>query len=558
MTAQDKSTAGNLEPGEVLLDRYVVEAQVAEGGMAAVHRVHDRRTGGKVALKVLYPFYSQNEVVRMRFLDEGRIQRYLDHPNIIDVYEIIEHPQLSILMEFIDGPTLEEYLVEQGPLDNQQLLELMLPVLSAVGFAHHKGVIHRDIKPSNILLEPTPAGMVPKIMDFGVAKVERGKDLTEAGTTVGTLHYMSPEQIVGSKDIDGRADIYSLGVTIYKLCTGDVPFNASTEFALMMAQVEARPTPPRELRPEVSEQLEQIILKALSKKPDGRFRSVKELTSALLELEDDRANLDQTDTDTAPIPAELLEYAMMADEIAVDRTGELDITRFQDLITTEREPPGDDAADTVDATMELDAKRLQEQILQDRLAGQESSADSTTTMPIERPEAADPVDSKERTQPFERPSTDDGEALPGDASSERQGLSQETTQRFQKDEVERSDEMSATPFESGKADPDQPLELSVGAFGADDSGERDRSIDSRDVTQKVGLKEPRREPRRARASSADSMTKRSRDDAKEQIQRIAKSKKNSASSLQRALLVVGVLTLVGLLAAIVWVLVTGS
>ncbi len=527
MTAQDKSTAGTLEPGEVLLDRYVVEEQVAEGGMAAVHRVHDRRTGRKVALKVLYPFYSQNEVVRMRFLDEGRIQRYLDHPNIIDVYEIIEQPQLSILMEFIDGPTLEEYLVEQGPLDNQELLELMLPVLSAVGFAHHQGIIHRDIKPSNILLDPTPAGMVPKIMDFGVAKVERGKDLTEAGTTVGTLHYMSPEQIVGSKDIDGRADIYSLGVTIYKLCTGDVPFNASTEFALMMAQVEARPTPPRELRPEVSEQLEQIILKALSKKPHGRFRSVKELTSALLELEDNRVDLDQTDTDTAPIPAELLEYAMMADEIAVDRTGELDITRFQDLITTEREQP---AVDSADETMQLDAKRLQEQILQDRGAGQESSADSTMTMPVERPKAAGSVDSKERTQPFDRPSADDGEELPADTSSERRALSQETTQRFQKDELERSD----------------------------DSGERDPIVDSRDVTQKVGLEEPGREPRRARASSADSKTKRSRDDAKEQVQRMARSKKSSMSGLQRTFLVAGVLILVGLMAAIIWVLTTGG
>jgi serine/threonine protein kinase len=549
MATDDTSSPRTLEPGDVLLGRYVVDRQVAEGGMAAIHRTHDNATGQTVAVKVLYPYYSQNPVVCTRFLDEGRIQRYLDHPNIIDVHTIIEQPKLAIVMEYIEGPTLEEHLNDHGPVSVHELLSLMLPVLSAVGFAHHKGVIHRDIKPSNILLESTAAGMVPKIMDFGVAKVERGgKDLTAAGTTVGTLHYMSPEQIVGAHDIDGRADIYSLGVTIYKLCTGDVPFNASTEFALMMAQVEARPTPPSELRPGIDSRLEEVILKALSKQPDERYQTVKELTSALLDLESSDDSYDPTDTNTAPIPAELLEYAMMDDEIAVDRTGQLDITQFEELIeNAEIEGNPSLSAAEVDPTVQLDAESLQARILKDKLSTTAASDDDDGLAPttphhrvdrdiIEQPDDEaptlrqssfkHPADSQEQTKPFEKPDPQTSEPSPAqskDASSDHQNLSQETTQKFSAKEADRSQ------------DEIQP------------------KVDTQEVTKPRTA--PENQPSfRTRASGQDSLTKRSRDDVDAEFERIAQEEDAAMSGLQLALLIASTLIIVGLSIAIGWVL----
>ena len=288
--------------------------------MASIYLATDIRNRSKVAIKCLYSYYDDNAIVRARFVDEGRIQMMLQHPNIVRVYELIEAPVLAFVMELIEGGTLEDYLQEQGVLSTQEILEIMVPVMSALGMSHSRGIVHRDLKPSNILLQRAGNSWRPKVMDFGVAKLQREKSLTATGTTVGTLHYMSPEQIVGAKNIDGRADIYSLGITLYKLCTGKVPFNASTEFALMMAQVEARPTPPSELNPQVDPTLEKIILKTLQKKPADRFQTIKELTSALFELKDEHGN---ETLDTVSVPKFLLDFAMMADVVAVDKTAEI-------------------------------------------------------------------------------------------------------------------------------------------------------------------------------------------------------------------------------------------
>ncbi len=311
-----------LEPGELFCSRYRIQRRVADGGMASIYLAVDESTRVEVAIKVLFSYYSDNAVIRARFLDEGRIQAMLRHPNIVHVYRVVADPLLCFVMEYVDGVTLEDYLKKVGSLSDREVLEVMLPVMSAIGLAHSKGIIHRDLKPSNILVQSTPQGLFPKVMDFGVAKVTAGRDLTAAGTTVGTLHYMSPEQIVGSRSIDGRADIYSLGVTLFKLVTGEVPFNASTEFALMMAQVEAAPVAPSSLRADVSPRMEAVILRALEKEPAKRFQSIAEFTSALMMLGEDPNVMD---TDTMSIPRELLEYAMMADEVATDRTAEYTI-----------------------------------------------------------------------------------------------------------------------------------------------------------------------------------------------------------------------------------------
>lgn len=366
----------NIHAGMVICERYRIEEQIARGGMATIYLAEDQQAGEPVAIKVLYPQYKDNDVVRARFLDEGRIQGMLDHPNVVRVQDVLTRPVLSFVMEYVDGETLEQYLQREGPLEQNEIVDLMMPVMSAIGFAHNKGIVHRDLKPSNILLKQHDDGLEPKVMDFGVAKVHQGQELTQDGTTVGTLHYMSPEQIVGSSDIDGRADIYSLGCSLYKLCTGEVPFNASSEFALMMAQVEASPTPPSQLHDQVSDEMETLILKALEKQRERRFQTIKEMTSQLIRLRDDEQSPDQTVS--RPIPADLLRWAMEADEVVLDKTNEIRLV------------PTTDDSDTVDIdandistatrTMELESSAIR-RIKADRERARRRKDGKTRAMP---------------------------------------------------------------------------------------------------------------------------------------------------------------------------------
>ena len=383
-----------LKKGTRFARRYVIEGLIAEGGMASIFRARDEQLQRLVAVKVLYPYYADNHVIRARFAEEGRIQQMLGHPNVVKVYEVLEEP-LAIVMEHVDGPTLDEYLAEQGQLDESDILDIAVPVMSALGLAHSRGIIHRDLKPSNILLQPGRGGFDPKVMDFGVAKVKDAKhNLTATGTTVGTLHYMSPEQIVGSKNIDGRADIYSLGVTLYKLVTGEVPFNAPTEFALMMAQVEAPPLPPSKLRPDLAPELEKIILRAMAKKPIDRFQSISELTSAMLTMR--RGSETVRDTITTTISQEIIDMAMAADQVAVDRTGEMNLR----VVRSSTFAPADNSAEPTaemeqtrklvrdkptepreDATVELSSSQIIGLSTQDRTAERRFRGHDPSTAP---------------------------------------------------------------------------------------------------------------------------------------------------------------------------------
>lgn len=411
--------SGSLKSGERFGDRYVVDQMIAEGGMASIYLALDERRRQRVAVKVLYPYYADNQVIRARFAEEGRIQQLLAHPNVVQVYEVLEEP-LAIVMEHVDGPTLDDYLAEQGQLDEGEILDIAIAVMSALGLAHSRGIIHRDLKPSNILLRRGSRGFEPKVMDFGVAKVKDAKhDLTATGTTVGTLHYMSPEQIVGSKNIDGRADIYSLGVTLYKLATGEVPFNAPTEFALMMAQVEAPPLPPSQLRSDLSPELEQMILRAMAKKPADRFQTIREFITALLEI---KRGADRTvrDTITETISQELIDMAMAADEVAQDRTGEMNLRVLRQELFAPPDPSSEptvemesastrritideptDERNRDDSTVELSASQiiqLSADATTDDLYASDVSNDSTREM-HPRFDLPDSTDSRNITRP---------------------------------------------------------------------------------------------------------------------------------------------------------------
>jgi serine/threonine protein kinase len=263
---------------------YRLESVIGDGGMGTVYRATDTRFDRVVAIKVLHPHFARDPEVRARFEAEARIQAQLNHPNIVSVYDfIVEEQQLCMVMEFIEGRSLDEVIAEEtGPMPAPRCVEIMHQVLNAVGYAHGKGVVHRDLKPSNVMIRQLGDQSIAKVMDFGVAKLLGSEKLrTATGAKIGTLWYMSPEQLRAARNVDERSDIYSLGVTLYQMATGRVPFDADTEYTLMEAIVRQDPPRPSMFYPGVPPSFEAVILKAISKEPDGRFRTCNEFWDAL-------------------------------------------------------------------------------------------------------------------------------------------------------------------------------------------------------------------------------------------------------------------------------------
>src|SRR5262249_17355328 len=218
------------------------------------------------------------EDLAARFQREIKVLAALDHPNIAQLRTALKlENQLVMIMEFVKGQNLAER-VKQGRIPTSEALAYIDQVLDALTYAHGQGVIHRDIKPANMML--TPEGVV-KLTDFGVARSRNDEALTATGTTTGSLAYMSPEQINGGA-VDGRSDLYALGISLYEMVTGRHPFRAESDFAMMLAQLKEQPRPPIELRSDLSPQLNEIILKVLAKNPIERFQSASEFRTALL------------------------------------------------------------------------------------------------------------------------------------------------------------------------------------------------------------------------------------------------------------------------------------
>jgi serine/threonine-protein kinase len=229
------------------------------------------------AMKVLLPDLAGQQALADRFLREIKLLAALDHPNIAALRTAFTAGnQLVMIMEFVEGTSLAERL-EHGPLSAQEAMAYVDQVLVALSYAHGRHVIHRDIKPGNIMI--TPGGTV-KLMDFGIARSATDHSLTATGTTLGSLYYMSPEQ-VKSGATDERSDLYSLGVTLYELVTGQRPFQADSEYSLMAAQVQQTPRPPIEIRSDLPPALNELILKAMAKDPAWRFQSADAFRNAL-------------------------------------------------------------------------------------------------------------------------------------------------------------------------------------------------------------------------------------------------------------------------------------
>ena len=267
------------------LSRYQLIEELGRGAMAVVHRARDEKLGRDVALKVLplggqAPASKQQEIYR-RFMQEARAAARLRHPNIVTVYDVGEDGKRAwIAMDLIEGEDLSRHSRAESLLPLQQLLPLMVQVAEALDYAHQHGVIHRDIKPANMLYEKQGGRIV--VTDFGVASLQDASQ-TRTGTVLGSPSYMAPEQVNG-KSVDGRADIYALGVSLYQLSTGRLPFEGDTLANVMYRITHEKCTPPRRIRPELPERLEAIILKAMHKQAGRRFATGEKLAQALREL----------------------------------------------------------------------------------------------------------------------------------------------------------------------------------------------------------------------------------------------------------------------------------
>jgi serine/threonine-protein kinase len=256
---------------------YLILGTLGAGGMGKVYKVRNTLSDRVEAMKVLLPDLSEQKDLADRFLREIKVLASLHHPNIAELRTALTiGNQLVMIMEYVQGVTLASRL-QQGPIRYADTLCYFDQVLAALSCAHAKQIVHRDIKPANIML--TPEGIV-KLMDFGIARSGSDQGLTMAGTTLGSISYMSPEQI-RCETIDGRSDIYSVGVSIYESITGQRPFVSDNTFEMMQAHLQIEPTPPVELKSDVTPALNQLILMAMAKDPAKRFQSADALRAAL-------------------------------------------------------------------------------------------------------------------------------------------------------------------------------------------------------------------------------------------------------------------------------------
>ena len=268
--------------GKRLDGRYSIESLVGVGGMANVYRGTDLKTGNQIAVKVLKDEFLDNEELVRRFKNESKAISILSHPNIVKVYDVSVTDKLQyIVMEYVDGITLKEYLKQRGgTLTWKETVHFATQILSALQHAHSKGIIHRDVKPQNIML--LADGSI-KMMDFGIARFSRAQSQTVSDKAIGSVHYISPEQAKGERT-DARTDIYSVGVMLYEMLSGRLPFDGDGAVSIAIMQISEKPKPLAEIAPQTPAGLRQITEKAMEKDPDKRYQSAQEMLAAIEEF----------------------------------------------------------------------------------------------------------------------------------------------------------------------------------------------------------------------------------------------------------------------------------
>ena len=278
--------------GTVLQQRYELVRKIGQGGMGAVYEATHKLIGKRVAVKVLLDKYAQKDQVVARLEQEARLASSIGHSNIIDITDFgqTDDGRTFVVMEFLEGESLGALIARSGRLDPQRAVGIAHQVASALGAAHQKGIVHRDIKPENIFLVRRGEEDFVKVVDFGISKSIRPESdedsprLTQTGMVLGTPLYMSPEQARGDDELDHRIDIYALGVILYEMVTAEVPFRGSNYLNILSQVLSDEPTPPSQLNPEVSPDLEAVILKAMEKDRGERYQTLEEMGADLASL----------------------------------------------------------------------------------------------------------------------------------------------------------------------------------------------------------------------------------------------------------------------------------
>ncbi len=266
---------------EHIIGKYKILEEIGRGGMGVVYKGRHNALNMLAAIKTLPAQLASDESFLQRFMDEADTLARLQHQNIVNIYDIeVQNNTYYLIMEYVSGQTLADLLKAHGPFPPDEAARIVCDVAAALSHTHVKGVIHRDIKPANIMIDEND---VVKVTDFGIARVSEGSGLTRTGV-IGTPKYLSPERIKAEKDIDGRSDLYSLGIVFYEMLTGRVPFSDSSDYVICEKQVGEEPLPPSSLIPDLPEIYEKIILKCLEKDKDDRYSGCEELVDSLKDI----------------------------------------------------------------------------------------------------------------------------------------------------------------------------------------------------------------------------------------------------------------------------------
>jgi serine/threonine protein kinase len=303
----------SVHPGEQL-DHYRIEGLVARSGMASIYRGTDLRSGRPVAIKIPHPEMESDPVFFERFHREEEIGRKLDHPAVMKVLVDDDRSDVYMVMEWVEGRLLRQILTEEKKLSAERAIKIALGICDALGYIHKHGVVHRDLKPENVMVDAEDR---VKLIDFGVAGSAgtRRITFTKLSEALGTPDYISPEQVSGKRG-DARTDLYALGIILYEMLTGQVPFRGNNAFLIMNDRLLNNPVPPREVDPSVSPQLQEIIYRALERDPKNRYASAHEFAWDLQHRDEvgvsERPELHDWRRRRSPWPRKILLYVSLA------------------------------------------------------------------------------------------------------------------------------------------------------------------------------------------------------------------------------------------------------